>query len=74
MVCEFDFEAFYGEARRSFIEVHHVKPLSDLGEEVAIDPVTDLVCLCSICHRMVHRKKNGVYTIDEIKEMINATK
>ncbi len=70
MICGFDFEAFYGEAGRSFIEVHHIKPLSDLGEEVSIDPEKDLVCVCSNCHRIIHRKKNGVYTLDEVKEMI----
>ena len=73
MICGFDFEAFYGEAGRSVIEVHHVKPLSEVGEEVVINPETDLVCLCSNCHRIVHKKKNGVYTVDEVREMIKKT-
>ncbi len=70
MICGFDFEAFYGEAGRSVIEVHHVKPLSEVGEEVVINPETDLVCLCSNCHRIVHKKKNGIYSLEEVKEMI----
>ena len=74
MVCGFDFEAFYGKAGRNFIEVHHIKPLSDLGEEVVIDPVKDLVCVCSNCHRIIHRKKDGVYTLDEVRNMLPKTK
>ena len=70
MICGFDFEAFYGEAGRNFIEVHHVKPLSDTREEVVVDPKKDLVCLCSNCHRIVHRKKDGIYSLEEVRKMI----
>ena len=70
MICGFDFEAFYGEAGRNFIEVHHIKPLSDIGEEVTVDPEKDLVCVCSNCHRIIHRKKDGVYSIEEVRGMI----
>lgn len=33
MACVFDFEKVYGDYGRNFIEVHHVKPLYDLGNE-----------------------------------------
>ena len=66
MICGFDFEAFYGEAGRNFIEVHHIKPLSSLDEEIMIDPEKDLVCVCSNCHRIIHRKKDGVYSLDDV--------
>ncbi|WP_108847676.1 HNH endonuclease [Dietzia lutea] len=52
-VCEFDFEATYGERGRDYIEVHHVKPLSESGETTT--KLSDLALLCSNCHRMVHR-------------------
>ena len=74
MACGFDFESFYGEAGRNFIEVHHIKPLSDIGDEITIDPARDLICVCSNCHRIIHKKKNGVYTLDEVRAMIEATK
>lgn len=64
-------EAFYGIAGRNYIEVHHVVPLSDIAEDVLVNPATDLVCLCSNCHRIVHRKGNGIYSIDEVKKMIS---
>ncbi|UXH46431.1 HNH endonuclease [Rossellomorea vietnamensis] len=68
--CEFDFEEVYGERGRDFIEIHHIKPLSTLEESVEINPETDLVPLCSNCHRMVHRRKDEVLSIDELKEII----
>lgn len=74
MACGFDFEAFYGEAGKNYIEVHHTKPLSDIGEEISIDPEKDLVCVCSNCHRIIHKKKNGVYSLEEVRAMIEAAR
>ena len=67
MVCGFDFEKVYGAYGKNFIEVHHVKPLYDLGEEEIINPNTDLVCLCSNCHRMIHRKRDSILSIEQLK-------
>jgi 5-methylcytosine-specific restriction protein A len=53
--CNFDFEAMYGELGAGYAEVHHIVPLSELGGSYVIDPITDLVPLCSNCHSMVHR-------------------
>ena len=72
MICGFDFGEFYGEAGKGYIEVHHIVPLFEKDAEVAVNPETDLVCLCSNCHRMVHRKKNGVYSVDEVKKMVKS--
>ena len=74
MVCNFDFEATYGEAGRNFIEVHHIKPLSTLMEETRVNPETDLICVCSNCHSIIHRKKNGVYSLPEMLEMLHNQK
>jgi 5-methylcytosine-specific restriction enzyme A len=71
VVCGFNFEAVYGERGRDFIEVHHVKPLSTIGEEVVIDPKEDLVPLCSNCHRMIHRRKDEVLSVEELKLLLN---
>lgn len=70
MVCDFDFEEVYGELGKDFIEVHHTKPLSSLDEEIIVDPEKDLVCLCSNCHRMVHRKKDKILSVEELKEIM----
>lgn len=73
-VCEFNFEKEYGQRGTDFIEVHHVNQLSTLNEEVLINPVVDLVPVCANCHRMIHRKKDHVLTINELKEIINRLK
>lgn len=70
MVCDFDFEEVYGELGKDFIEVHHTKPLYTLEEEMDINPEEDLVCLCSNCHRMIHRKRDKILTIEELKEIM----
>ena len=69
--CGFDFAESYGDVGKGFIEVHHVKPLYSLDEETIPNPATDMVCLCPNCHRMIHRKKDGIMTVDEVKEIIN---
>ena len=70
MACGFDFEEVYGEIGKNFIEVHHVKPLYSKDEEVEVDPKTDLICLCPNCHRMVHRYKDKVLSLSELKEIL----
>ncbi|WP_271800548.1 HNH endonuclease [Dietzia maris] len=52
-LCGFDFEARYGERGRDFIEVHHVVPLHESGPTT--NKLTDLILVCSNCHRMIHR-------------------
>lgn len=68
--CGFNFAEVYGELGRDFIEVHHIKPLYSLEEEVIINPETDLVCLCSNCHRMIHKKRGAIMTVEELKESL----
>lgn len=68
--CGFNFEDVYGERGTDFIEIHHIKPLSKLEEAVEINPKTDLVPLCANCHRMVHRRKDNVLNIEELKKLI----
>ena len=69
-VCGFNFKEFYGSIGENFIEVHHIKPLHSLDEEVIINPETDLVCVCSNCHSMIHHKKDSILTVDELKCLI----
>lgn len=70
-VCGFDFGKTYGTLGEGFIEVHHIKPLHYLsGEEIEINPKTDLVCLCSNCHRMIHRRAEKILSIVELKQLL----
>ncbi|MBU9724415.1 HNH endonuclease [Lachnospiraceae bacterium ASD4241] len=70
MVCGFDFKAAYGELGEKYIEVHHKNPLYNLNDEVEINPDTDLATVCSNCHRMLHRRKDRIITIDELRQIV----
>ena len=71
-VCGMDFEKTYGEIGRGFIHVHHIVPISTIGEEYQLDPVKDLVPVCPNCHAMLHRGIDGkVLTVEELKTIIN---
>jgi predicted HNH restriction endonuclease len=66
--CGFDFSERYGKVGDGIIDVHHTKPVHTMqpGEKTN---VTDLVLLCSNCHRIVHSKRRWL-TIDEVKATI----
>ncbi|MCU6734926.1 HNH endonuclease [Diplocloster agilis] len=70
-VCGFDFKAVYGALGENYIEVHHKNPLYNQDEEVEINPETDLAPVCSNCHRMLHRRKDRIITIEELQKIIN---
>lgn len=68
-VCGLDFGKVYGPEFAGKIEVHHIVPLCEIGEEYVVDPINDLVPVCPNCHTALHSKPNGVYTIDELKKI-----
>lgn len=72
-VCGFDFEKKYGELGKDFIEVHHIVPISQLGKNYKLNPIEDLIPLCSNCHSMIHRK-NPPFLPDELKKIIDEEK
>lgn len=67
-VCGFDFEEVYGQLGAGYIEVHHKKPVSE-GERIT-DLNNDLVMLCSNCHRMIHRGRDHMLTVEELRRII----
>jgi 5-methylcytosine-specific restriction enzyme A len=70
VVCNFDFEDHYGSIGEGFIHVHHLKPISEIGEEYKIDPILDLRPVCPNCHAMLHKGK-PTFSIEELKRMIS---
>jgi len=70
-ICGFDFERVYGERGKGFIEIHHTKSLNTLDEEMVIDPKKDLIPVCANCHRIIHREKNNVLSINEMKKLLD---
>lgn len=69
--CKFDFGSVYGEIAKGLIHVHHIVPLSTIGAEYKLDPITDLIPLCPNCHAVVHRGAE-VLSIDKLKECLAA--
>lgn len=70
-VCGIDFEEKYGEIGHGFIHVHHVIPISTIGETYQVDPINDLVPVCPNCHAMLHRGFNDkILTIEELRTLI----
>jgi len=68
-VCGFSFESRYGFIGRGYIHVHHVTPLSKMGENYKVNPSNDLIPVCPNCHAMLH-KRNPPYTVEELKLII----
>lgn len=68
--CGLNFELTYGEIGRHFIEVHHVKPISEKGGSYEVNPKEDLVPLCPNCHRIVHRTKSDPLTVEELRSLL----
>lgn len=67
-VCVFEFEEFYGDIGKGFIECHHKIPLYSLGV-ISKTSLDDLALVCSNCHRMIHRS-NILLTVEELRLQI----
>ena len=68
-ICGFDFEEHYGELGKKFIEVHHIVPLSLIRKEYVINPIKDLIPLCSNCHSMIHRFSKEAMPIEDFRKL-----
>ena len=66
--CIFEFEDYYGEIGKGYIECHHRTPLS-LFKVSTKTTLEDLSLVCSNCHRMLHRRIDTI-TIDDLRTMI----
>jgi 5-methylcytosine-specific restriction protein A len=71
-VCRFDFGRTYGSHGVGFIEVHHAKPLGAQNGPHLVDPQTELFPVCANCHRMIHRKKDDVLSLNDLRALINS--
>ena len=65
-VCSFSFEKIWGTLGKGYIHIHHLKELSEIGEEYLLDPVNALRPVCPNCHAMLHRKRPA-YSIAELQ-------
>ncbi|MCB0197042.1 MAG: HNH endonuclease [Anaerolineae bacterium] len=74
-VCGFDFESIYGNLGASYIHVHHLIPVSQIGESYKVDPVNDLRPICPNCHAMLHTQNPplSINELQKIMESVNVT-
>ncbi len=68
-VCDFNFYKIFGELGEGFIHIHHLHPLSKIGQEYEVDPVRDLRPVCPNCHAMIHRHSPQL-TIEQVKALL----
>ena len=72
-VCGLKPEEKYGDVAKDLIEVHHKKPLSTYGGNIAVDPISDLVPLCPNCHAVVHRQDPPIDP-DDLSRILEGSK
>ncbi len=67
-VCRFAFNEQYGTLGEGFIECHHMVPLSQLrpGQPTRLK---DLALVCANCHRVLHRKGEGL-TVEALRQLV----
>jgi 5-methylcytosine-specific restriction endonuclease McrA len=71
LACGLNYEDKYGAIGSGLIHVHHVTPLSEIGEAYQVDPLRDLIPLCASCHHVVHQRVPP-YSVAEISDAITA--
>lgn len=70
--CKIDMGKVYGSRGQGFIHVHHLKPLSEIGEKYTVDPIKDLIPVCPNCHAIIHRAE-PMLAIEELVELLAGT-
>lgn len=71
--CGFDFGKIYGGEYSGKINVHHVIPLSEIGECYKCNPIKDLRPVCPNCHLVLHTKIDDEYiSIDKLRKRMKA--
>lgn len=69
-VCSLDFKLTYGQIGEGFIHVHHIVPISSIGETYVLDPIEDLVPVCPNCHAMLHRGTDVPRDVLELQKLM----
>ena len=68
-ICGLVFEDRYGAIGAGFIHVHHIMPVSEIGESYQVDPIGDLRPVCPNCHAMVHRR-HPPFSVEEVRGLL----
>lgn len=71
-ICGLEFCKMYGEVAEGYIQVHHIKSLSEINKEYKVDPIKDLIPICPNCHAVVHLKRPHL-GVEEVKKLLAAS-
>lgn len=75
MVCGFDFNLFYGKSfANDYIEIHHLKLLSQIRNAEYKTNIKDVIVICSNCHRIIHKRKESLIKPKVLQEYIKRNK
>tara|TARA_R110002074_G_scaffold98545_1_gene213305 strand:+ start:192 stop:1049 length:858 start_codon:yes stop_codon:yes gene_type:complete len=69
--CGMSFFERYGGIALGFIEIHHIVPVSRMTPGYTVNPITDLVPLCSNCHSVVHRQDPPM-SVENLQQLLRA--
>lgn len=73
-VCDFDFFKTYREYGKDYIEIHHTEPVHLMDTKgvktILSKALKKIVPVCSNCHRMIHRKKGQMVSIEALKKVV----
>ena len=69
-ICGFSFGETYGKVGEGFIHVHHLRPLSDIGEAYEVNPVADLCPVCPNCHAVIHHG-GRLRSVEEVRQLLS---
>ncbi len=71
VVCGMSFERRYGPVAATYIQVHHLDPLSNVAGPHEVDPIEDLRPVCPNCHAVIHLRGDLPYSIEEVKQFLS---
>lgn len=72
-VCKQSLEVMYGELAKSYVQVHHIVPISRIKHNYVVDAIQDLRPVCPNCHAMLHRQYQGEdVSIEQLQSFIAA--
>jgi|GEM_PF-2648495 len=68
-VCEFNFEEYYGDLGAGYIEVHHLRPLSERKIK-NMTAIKDVTVVCANCHRVLHRNGKNPISLSKLRKAV----
>ena len=70
-VCKQSLESIYGSIGESYIQVHHIVPISRIKHDYIVDAIQALRPVCPNCHAMLHKQYQGEdVSIEQLQSLI----